>query len=416
MNESDERTALVTGGTDGIGRAVALDLARGGDRVLFVGRSEARGAQVLAALRELRPGVEHAFIRADLSLLAETARVAEEVGRRAPRLDAAVFCAGLLSTVPEWTEEGLERNFVLNYLTRYLMARRLLPALTRAPSGRVVLVANAGKYGDTLDLEDLQHRRGKPGLHVAGRTQFANDLLATELASQVRGTRVEVNCVRPATCRPGLDRSRAGAPPAPAPGHVAGGGSPDAGLSGPEPRRAGQRRTLLRPAPRTASDSGPREPAGPAPRPVGGERAAGARLPAGLSGDAGDRLGQDSLIPSLAVSLPVRIRLDVLAITMTPTSGRCRRARAAAVWAAGSPARGSDRAVPAGRRDRVDCGDAVLRSDARSLAGGGMWRAGGADGDRAAGVGQGGMAAAGEVSLERLEQGEAVRGFTASAV
>ncbi|HYU14433.1 MAG TPA: hypothetical protein VEL05_00110 [Candidatus Acidoferrum sp.] len=45
-----------------------------------------------------------------------------------------------------------------------------------------------------------------------------------------------------------------------------------------------------------------------------------------------------------------------------------------------------------------------------------MWRAGGADGDRAAGVGQGGMAAAGEVSLERLEQGEAVRGFTASAV
>ncbi|HYU14434.1 MAG TPA: SDR family NAD(P)-dependent oxidoreductase [Candidatus Acidoferrum sp.] len=212
MNESDERTALVTGGTDGIGRAVALDLARGGDRVLFVGRSEARGAQVLAALRELRPGVEHAFIRADLSLLAETARVAEEVGRRAPRLDAAVFCAGLLSTVPEWTEEGLERNFVLNYLTRYLMARRLLPALTRAPSGRVVLVANAGKYGDTLDLEDLQHRRGKPGLHVAGRTQFANDLLATELASQVRGTRVEVTCVFPGLVRTSVMRNARGMP------------------------------------------------------------------------------------------------------------------------------------------------------------------------------------------------------------
>jgi len=212
MNESDERTALVTGGTDGIGRAVALDLARGGDRVLFVGRSEARGAQVLAALRELRPGVEHAFIRADLSLLAETARVAEEVGRRAPRLDAAVFCAGLLSTVPEWTEEGLERNFVLNYLTRYLMARRLLPALTRAPSGRVVLVANAGKYGDTLDLEDLQHRRGKPGLHVAGRTQFANDLLATELASKVRGTRVEVTCVFPGLVRTSVMRNARGMP------------------------------------------------------------------------------------------------------------------------------------------------------------------------------------------------------------
>ena len=141
---------------------------RGGDRVLFVGRNEERGAQVLAALREELPGVEHAFLPADLSLLSETARVADEVARRTDRLDAAVFCAGILSTVPEWTEEGLERNFVLNYLSRYLLARRLLPVLEEAPSGRLVLVANAGRYGDSLDLDDLQHRRGKPGLEWRG--------------------------------------------------------------------------------------------------------------------------------------------------------------------------------------------------------------------------------------------------------
>ena len=198
------RVALVTGATGGIGRAVALRLARGGDRLFVVGRCEARGAQVLAALREARPGVDHVFIRADLSLLAETARVAKEVPRQSDRLDAAVFCAGILSTVPEWTAEGLERTFVLNYLSRYLLARRLLPALTRAPSGRLVLVANAGKYGDSLDLDDLQHRRGKPGMQVAGRTQFANDLLATELAARLGGTRVEVSCVFPGVVKTAL--------------------------------------------------------------------------------------------------------------------------------------------------------------------------------------------------------------------
>jgi len=207
-----ERVALVTGGTGGIGRAVALELARGGDRVLFVGRSAERGEQVLVALREERPGVDHAFIRADLSLLADTARVADEVARRTDRLDAAVFCAGILSTVPEWTVEELERNFVLNYLTRYLLSRRLLPALTRAPSGRLVLVSNAGKYGDTLDLDDLQHRRGKPGLRVAGRTQFANDLLATELAARVRGTPVEVTCVFPGMVKTDVFRNSRGLP------------------------------------------------------------------------------------------------------------------------------------------------------------------------------------------------------------
>src|SRR5215207_10193432 len=206
------RVALVTGATGGIGRAVALRLARGGDRLFVVGRCEARGAQVLAALREARSGVDHVFIRADLSLLAETARVAKEVARQSDRLDAAVFCAGILSTVPEWTAEGLERNFVLNYLSRYLLARRLLPALTDAPSGRLVLVSNAGKYGDSLDFDDLQHRRGKPGMRVAGRTQFANDLLATELAARLRGTRVEVTCVFPGVVNTGVFRNARGLP------------------------------------------------------------------------------------------------------------------------------------------------------------------------------------------------------------
>jgi NAD(P)-dependent dehydrogenase (short-subunit alcohol dehydrogenase family) len=207
-----ERVALVTGGTDGIGRAVALQLARGGDRVLLVGRSAARGAQMLAELRVARPGVDHAFLRADLSLLSETARVAEHVAQQTDRLDAVVCCAGILSTVPEWTTEGLERNFVLNYLTRYLLAQRLLPALTQAPSGRLVLVSNAGMYGDSLNFDDLQHRQGRPGFKVAGRTQFANDLLATELAHRLRGTRVEVTCVYPGIVSTGVFRNARGLP------------------------------------------------------------------------------------------------------------------------------------------------------------------------------------------------------------
>jgi NAD(P)-dependent dehydrogenase (short-subunit alcohol dehydrogenase family) len=212
MNEAGSRVALVTGGTDGIGRAVALQLARGGDRVLFVGRSAARGAAMLQALQAAQPGVDHVFVPADLSLLSETARVADEVAQHTDRLDAAVFCAGILSTVPEWTTEGLERNFVLNYLSRYLLARRVLPALMEAPSGRLVLVSNAGMYGDSLNFADLQHRQDKPGMRVAGRTQFANDLLATELAARLRGTRVEVTCVFPGVTKTNVFRNALGLP------------------------------------------------------------------------------------------------------------------------------------------------------------------------------------------------------------
>jgi NAD(P)-dependent dehydrogenase (short-subunit alcohol dehydrogenase family) len=211
QHPGERRTVLVTG-TSGIGRAVAVELARRGDRVLVVGRSAERGAALLAALHDAGPGAGHALLRADLALLRETAAAAEQVTAHTDRLDAVVLCAGVLSTVAEWTDEGLERSLALNYLSRYLLVRRLLPLLAQAPAGRVVLVANAGRYRDTLDLDDLQLRRGGRGLRVAGRTQFANDLLAVELAERLRGTWIEVACVDPGLVATDVFRNARGLP------------------------------------------------------------------------------------------------------------------------------------------------------------------------------------------------------------
>src|SRR5262245_1742481 len=92
MQNTQVRVSLVTGGTEGIGRAVALGLARRGDRVLFTGRDIARGASVLATLREAAPALDHRFLRTDLSLIAETIGLARAVRAATPRLDAIVCC------------------------------------------------------------------------------------------------------------------------------------------------------------------------------------------------------------------------------------------------------------------------------------------------------------------------------------
>jgi len=210
--EQPTRTSLVTGGTDGIGRAVATRLAAAGDRVLVTGRDPARGQQVLDKLGQLNPRAEHAYLPADLALLSETARLAGAVLERTDPVDAVVCCAGVFSLVPEWTDEGLERALVVNYLSRYLLGRLLLPALSRSPSGRLVLVANAGRYRDSLDFDDLQHRRGKPGLVVAARTQFANDLWAVELSQRLQDSRVEVTCVFPGVVKTSLFQHATGLP------------------------------------------------------------------------------------------------------------------------------------------------------------------------------------------------------------
>lgn len=206
------RTALITGGTQGIGRAVAAELARRGHRVIVIGRDTHRGAAVLAELEGANPGAGHRFIACDLSLLGAVATMAHEVARHVDRLDAVVLCAGVLSVLAEPTEEGLERTFALNYLSRYLLIRMVLPLLAAAPSGRVVLVANAGKYRDTLDLHDLAPDPNRGGLAISGRTQFANDLLAVELAERLRDTAIRVFCVYPGVVATGVFGNARGLP------------------------------------------------------------------------------------------------------------------------------------------------------------------------------------------------------------
>jgi NAD(P)-dependent dehydrogenase (short-subunit alcohol dehydrogenase family) len=212
MNDIANRVSLVTGGTEGIGRAVALRLAELGDTVIITGRNAARGMQVLAQLRSIAAHREHAFVAADLALLNGTRALAAAVTAQTARLDAIVCCAGVLSLIPERTSEGLERTLALNYVSRFLLLRLLLPLLSAAPSGRVVLVANAGQYPDTLDLDDLGYERGKPGLQVAGRSQFANDLLAVELAARVSGTQLAVTCVFPGRVKTNVFRNARGVP------------------------------------------------------------------------------------------------------------------------------------------------------------------------------------------------------------
>ena len=210
------RVAVVTGATAGIGRAVAVRLAGQGFRVIAVGRDEERGAAVVRSLQEVQPtsryATEHRFLSADLASMDGTAAVADALSRHTDRVDAMVCCAGVFALRPEWTDEGLERTFALNYLSRFLLVRRLGPQLLRSPAGRVVLVANAGRYRDCLYLDDPYFRDNRRGIRVSARTQFANDLLAVELADRFRGTSVAATCVFPGVTQTDVFRNGTGVP------------------------------------------------------------------------------------------------------------------------------------------------------------------------------------------------------------
>jgi NAD(P)-dependent dehydrogenase (short-subunit alcohol dehydrogenase family) len=173
---TETRVALITGGTDGIGKAVAVRLLRDGWEVVIVGRDPSRCA---ATVSELRAGAERRVttIVADLSLLAETAGACDEFLATHRSLDFLFLNANAIARTRIVTGEGFEANLALGYLSRALMARELEAALTAA-GGHILTVVGLNK--SPLDPTDLTMERGFTGMKALGRWQWAVQVHARE--------------------------------------------------------------------------------------------------------------------------------------------------------------------------------------------------------------------------------------------
>jgi NAD(P)-dependent dehydrogenase (short-subunit alcohol dehydrogenase family) len=182
------KVALVTGGTDGIGKEIARGLARSGYGVLLVGRDAEKGERARWELRNSAVGANVQFLRADLSLVREANRLADEVSGRWPALHRLVHCAGVVHGRRELTSEGVESNFAINYLSRFVLSERLLPLLEKAGqpghAARIVIVGGAAQNG-TVHYDDVNLTKRFGILRVVGQFCQANDLFTVEFARRL---------------------------------------------------------------------------------------------------------------------------------------------------------------------------------------------------------------------------------------
>jgi NAD(P)-dependent dehydrogenase (short-subunit alcohol dehydrogenase family) len=134
------RTALVTGASRGIGRAVALRLAGEGARVVLA----ARDGAALEGVRAELPGSDHVVVRMDLADAGATAAALAEVRERAGRVDVLVANAGIAESKPyHRTDDATwERIMAVNATAVMRLCRELVPPMVEAGFGRVVVVAS----------------------------------------------------------------------------------------------------------------------------------------------------------------------------------------------------------------------------------------------------------------------------------
>jgi len=192
-----DRIVVVTGGTDGIGRETARELAVRGALVTLVGRNAAKGDTVVRALRSQTGNDQIHFIQADLSSRRGVLSVAQLLRERFNSLDVLINNAGAMFQTRRTSVDGIEMTFALNHLAYFLLTSELLDLLVAAEQGRIVNVASAAHLRAKLDLDDLQMERGYNGWTAYSRSKLANIYFTYSLAKALGGTRVTANCLHP---------------------------------------------------------------------------------------------------------------------------------------------------------------------------------------------------------------------------
>jgi NAD(P)-dependent dehydrogenase (short-subunit alcohol dehydrogenase family) len=201
MRPVDQQTILVTGATDGLGRALARELAAQGATVLLHGRVKARLEETRREVQQASGGGRLRAYRADLSSLEEVRRLAREVTGEQERLDVLVNNAGIAGEGPrELSADGHELRFAVNYLAPFLLTHLLLPLLRRSAPSRVVNVSSVGQV--PIDFDDVMLERRYDGLRAYRQSKLAQVLFTFELAERLRADGeqgVTVNALHPAT-------------------------------------------------------------------------------------------------------------------------------------------------------------------------------------------------------------------------
>jgi NAD(P)-dependent dehydrogenase (short-subunit alcohol dehydrogenase family) len=194
------KVAFVTGGTDGVGRAVVEALAGTGATVLLSARSAEKGARVRDEVRTISGNPDVHVVALDLTALDSVRQAAQSVLGGWPRLDLLVCNAAHEARARTVTAEGFETSFGVNHLGHALLVHELEGRLRASAPSRILIVASEAhrRSKGGLEFDDLMLEREPFPFRLAySRSKLANILYTRALARHLAGSGVTVNAAHP---------------------------------------------------------------------------------------------------------------------------------------------------------------------------------------------------------------------------
>jgi NAD(P)-dependent dehydrogenase (short-subunit alcohol dehydrogenase family) len=204
----NKKLILISGGTSGIGQAAAYALAAQGHELILVGRDPAKTGRVVDEIKAKTGNDRVHPLIADFADLGQVRQLADRVKQKFPPLDVLINNAGTVFLRRYRTNYGVEKTFLVNHLSHFLLTRLLLEHLHE--HARIVNVSSGSHFSGELDLNDLEMNKNYSVMKAYARSKLANVLFTYELVRRLEDRKITVNVLHPG--RVGTDIFKANLP------------------------------------------------------------------------------------------------------------------------------------------------------------------------------------------------------------
>lgn len=201
MQDLENKVFLITGATDGIGKAAAMNFAQRGADVTLVGRNEAKTQAVVSELKTTTGNNNINYLLCDLSRIKEVKRLAEAFKDQHDRLDVLVNNAGATFKKPLMGPDGYELTFSLNHLAYFQLTASLIELIKTTRNARVISTSSSMQARGRFDPKSTPTSLKGSGPGAYATSKLCNILFTKALQERLSGTTAVANCFEPGMVR-----------------------------------------------------------------------------------------------------------------------------------------------------------------------------------------------------------------------
>ena len=193
------KTVVISGATNGIGKAAAIELSKERSKLIFTYRNGSLANDLLAEIKDLSPDTQVHSVYCDFSNQDSIKKCAEEINEMCENIDVLINNAGVVNTSYHETSDGIENTFAVNHLGYFLFTNLLLFKLKGESETRIINVSSAAhSFVKEIQWQDINFKNNfKQGLRCYGQSKLANLLFTRYLAIKLSTENITVNAIHP---------------------------------------------------------------------------------------------------------------------------------------------------------------------------------------------------------------------------